>query len=145
LASGDTHGALLALREAWTLWQQLEAPFESARARVLIARACEQAGDGESARSHLDAAVTAFERLGAAVELSRLRTGTAQAGPAAALTARERQVLGLVAAGHTNRQIASQLGISDHTVARHLSNIFTKIGVSSRTAATAFAFEHGLV
>jgi DNA-binding NarL/FixJ family response regulator len=112
---------------------------------VLIARACEQAGDGESAPSHLDAAVTAFERLGARDELSRLRTDTAKAGPAAALSSRERQVLSLVAAGKTNRQIASQLGISDHTVARHLSNIFTKIDVNSRTAATAFAFEHGLV
>ncbi len=145
LASGDAHGALLSLREAWTLWQKLEAPFESARVRVLIARACGQAGDAQSAQSHLDAAVTAFERLGATVELSRLRTGAAQAGPADALSSRERQVLSLVAAGKTNRQIASQLGISDHTVARHVSNIFTKIDVNSRTAATAFAFEHGLV
>lgn len=145
LASGDANGALLSLREAWTLWQQLEAPFESARARVLIARASEQVGDADTARLHLEAAVAAFERLGAKVELSRLRNRAGEGGPAAGLSARERQVLGLVAAGKTNRQIASQLGISEHTVARHVSSIFNKIGVGSRTAASAFAFEHGLV
>jgi DNA-binding CsgD family transcriptional regulator len=143
LAGGDASGALSCLREAWTLWQQLEAPFESARARVLVARACEQAGDAEAARTHLEAAAAAFERLGANGELARLRGGATARGPAG-LSARERQVLGLVAAGKTNRQIASQLGISEHTVARHLSSIFNKIGVSSRTAASAFAFEHGL-
>jgi DNA-binding NarL/FixJ family response regulator len=146
LAGGDPDGALSALREAWTQWQQLEAPFESARARALIARACEQVGDKDAARAHLEAALAAFERLDAQVELARLRGGAAgESGPAAALSARERQVLGLVAAGRTNRQIASQLGISEHTVARHVSSIFNKTGVSSRTAAGAFAFEHGLV
>jgi DNA-binding CsgD family transcriptional regulator len=145
LASGDPDGALFSLREAWTLWQQLEAPFESARTRVLIARACEQVGDAGTAKLHLEAAVAAFERLGAMVELSRLRGGAGENGPAAQLSVRERQVLGLVATGKTNRQIASQLGISEHTVARHVSGIFNKIGVSSRTAAGAFAFEHGLV
>jgi DNA-binding NarL/FixJ family response regulator len=64
---------------------------------------------------------------------------------ASGLSARERQVLSLIAAGKTNREIAAELGISEHTVARHVSNIFTKIGVSTRTAASAFAFEHGLV
>jgi DNA-binding CsgD family transcriptional regulator len=146
LASGDPTGALVSLRDAWTLWQQLEAPFESARARVLIARACNEVGDAEGAKSHLDAAVATFERLGAQVELSRLRTGSAGANPAvASLSSRERQVLGRVAAGKTNRQIASELGISEHTVARHVSNVFDKIDVGSRTAAAAFAFEHGLV
>jgi DNA-binding CsgD family transcriptional regulator len=145
LAGGDADGALSSLREAWTLWQQLEAPFESARARVLIARACEQAGDAAAARSHLEAAVAAFERLGAKGELLRLRSRAGKDGTALGLSARERQVLGLVAAGRTNRQIASQLGISEHTVARHLSSIFNKLGVSSRTAAGAFAYEHGLV
>lgn len=145
LVGGDASGALALLREAWTLWQQLEAPFESARARALIARACEQVGDADGARVHIEAAVAAFERLGAKAELARLRSGGGESGPAAALSARERQVLVLVAAGKTNRQIASQLGISEHTVARHLSSIFNKIGVSSRTAASAFAFENGLV
>jgi DNA-binding NarL/FixJ family response regulator len=112
---------------------------------VLIARACEQVGDADTAKLHLAAALAAFERLGAQVELARLRSGAAEGGPAAELSARERQVLGLVAAGRTNRQIASQLGISEHTVARHVSSIFNKIGVSSRTAASAFAFEHRLV
>jgi DNA-binding NarL/FixJ family response regulator len=94
---------------------------------------------------HLEAAIAAFERLGAMVELSRLRSGAREDGPAAGLSMRERQVLGLVATGKTNRQIASQLGISEHTVARHVSGIFSKIGVSSRTAAGAFAFEHRLI
>jgi len=145
LASGDPGGALSSLREAWTLWQQLEAPLESARSRVLIARACEQVGDADAAKLHLDAALAAFERLGANAELARLGGGAGDSGPAAALSERERQVLGLVAAGKTNRQIASQLGISEHTVARHVSSIFNKIGVGSRTAASAFAFEHRLV
>lgn len=145
LASGDPKGALLCLREAWTLWQQLEAPYEAAKARVLIARACALEGDADTAKRHLEAAAAAFERLGANVELSRLHAGVGKGGCAVTLSGRERQVLSLIAAGKSNRQIASQLGISAHTVARHVSNIFHKIDVGSRTAASAFAFEHGLV
>ncbi len=146
LADGQPEQALAALREAWTIWQQLEAPFESARARVLIGRACGQLGDTVTAEMHLEAAAAVFERLGAASELARLRVGaTPRGGAAAELSGRERQVLASVATGKTNRQIAADLGISEHTVARHISNIFNKIGVTSRTAASAYAFENDLV
>jgi DNA-binding CsgD family transcriptional regulator len=146
LASGQAAQALVSLRAAWTIWQQLEAPFESARVRVLIGRACAQLGDGVTAKMHLEAAASVFERLGAAPELARLRDGAVRRGGAAAeLSGRERQVLAHLAAGKTNRQIAADLGISEHTVARHVSNIFNKIGVESRGAATAFAYENELV
>jgi ATP/maltotriose-dependent transcriptional regulator MalT len=146
-ADGKMKAAVALLREAWAIWQQLEAPYESARVRVLIGRVCQRLGDHETARMHFHAARSAFGRLGAApdlVELERLMD-TQIAGPFGALTDREREVLSLVACGKTNRQIAAALGISEHTVARHLSNIFDKLGVTSRTAASAFAFKHKLV
>ncbi len=146
-AEGKTKAALALLREAWAIWQQLEAPYESARVRVLIGRGCRRLGDHETARMHFDAAHSVFGRLGAApdlVELERLMD-IQDAGPSSTLTEREREVLSLVAAGETNRQIAAAVGISEHTVARHLSNIFDKLGVTSRTAASAFAHKHKLV
>lgn len=148
LAEGSPRGACDELRTAWLLWQELEAPYEAARVRVLLGRACRETGDEGSARLELDAARTTFEQLGAPVELARLDTLT---GPAAAgrartgLTERETEVLGLVAAGRTNREIATELVLSEHTVRRHLQNIFAKIGVSSRAGATAFAFRNELV
>lgn len=146
LAQGHPEQALTPLREAWTLWQKLEVPYDSARVRVLIGRACELLRDGDTAKTHFDAATLVFERLGAAPELTRLRTGDWSCrGQVALITARERQVLALVASGQSNRQIAADLGISEHTVARHISNIFNKLGVSSRTAASAFAFENNLL
>lgn len=147
LADGDARSALAELRRAWTFWQRLEAPYESARVRAQIARACRALGDDDTARMHFDAARTVFERLGAAPAKQRLDTATSDGphAPPATLTGREIEVLGLVASGKTNRQIASDLAISEHTVARHLSNIFNKIGVSSRTAAGAYAFQHGLL
>lgn len=145
LASGDAGRSLAALREAWTLWQRLEALYESARVRVLIARACKQLGDDETAALHLAGATATFERLGAAFELAGLGRALSNGRRSVAdLSRRERQVLSEVATGKTNRQIAAALGISEHTVARHVANIFNKIGVSSRTAATAFAFENDL-
>ena len=145
LASGAADAALVALRDAWTLWQQLEAPYEAARVRVLIARACEQLGDLDTATMHVDAAALVFERLGAEPDLARIRSQPAAGKAVADLSERERQVLALVASGRTNKQIAGDLGISEHTVARHISNIFNKIGVTSRTAASAFAFKNALV
>ena len=109
----------------------------------LIGLACERLGDQESAELELDAAREVFERLGAAPDLARLGSLTAPAPHG--LSARELEVLRHVAAGKTNREIAAELVVSEHTVARHLQNIFSKLGVSSRTAATAFAFEHHLV
>jgi len=135
------------LRSAWTAWHELEAPYEAARARVLIGRACRDLGDEDTALMELDAAGWAFRQLGAAPDLaqldalSRKAVATAKGG----LTAREMQVLQLVAAGKTNRVIAGDLFLSEKTVARHISNIFTKLGLSSRSAATAYAYEHDLV
>lgn len=157
LAEGDGWNALVALRTAGHLWQALDAPYENARGRELIGLACAAVGDAESARLELEAARVAFERLGAALDASRVRSrlGSGDAGdgsrtPGAGeashpLTDREVEVLRLVAAGRSNREIAAELVISEHTVARHLQNIFAKIDVSSRTAAAAYAFEHGLM
>jgi DNA-binding CsgD family transcriptional regulator len=146
-AEDKLKAALALLREAWALWQQLEVPYEVARVRALIGQVCERLGDHETARMHFQAARSDFEQLGAApnlVELDRLMA-TRNNGPPGGLTERERQVLSLVASGETNRQIAAALGISEHTVARHLSNIFDKLGLSSRTALSAFAHKHKLV
>ncbi len=145
LAEGDAGSALTALRAAWKAWQQLEAPYECARVRVLIAHACRALDDDDTARSHLDAAAATFAQLGAAADLARVAPA-ASAGPGVLdeLSDREREVLALLAAGQTNREIGASLFISEHTVARHVSNIFNKLEVSSRTAAAAIAFEHGL-
>jgi DNA-binding CsgD family transcriptional regulator len=147
LLEGDARAALAALRPAWTAWQELEVPYEAARARVLIGLACRQLGDEDSAEMELDAAHWIFGRLGAGPDAAHAQSlsGTAAATPASGLTARELEVLRLVATGKTNRVIAADLFVSEKTVARHVSNIFTKLGLSSRAAATAYAYEHDLV
>jgi DNA-binding CsgD family transcriptional regulator len=147
LAEGDARGALVALRSAAQAWQRLRAPYEVARARALIATACGALGDDDAAALELGAARAIFEELGAATDLARTES---QAGPAATedaggLTTRELEVLRLVAAGDTNKAIAVQLVVSERTVDRHVSNIFAKLGVSSRAAATAYAYENQLV
>jgi ATP/maltotriose-dependent transcriptional regulator MalT len=147
LASGDAGAALPRLRRAWSVWQQLEAPYEAARARLLVANACRALGDDDAASMELDAARTALEALGAVVDLAAVDSAAAAAAVGAAagpLSAREREVLGLLATGTTNRAIARQLFLSEKTVARHVSNIFGKLGVASRAAATSYAYEHGL-
>jgi DNA-binding CsgD family transcriptional regulator len=146
-AEGDARAALTALRRAWMTWQELNVPYDAARARVLIGLACRSIGDQDGAELELDAARWAFQQLGAVPDLSRLevlstRTVDRTAG---GLTAREVEVLKLVAAGKTNRAMAAELFLSEKTVARHISNIFTKLNVSTRAAATAYAYEHGLV
>lgn len=145
LAEGDARGALQELRAAWNLWCDLEAPYEAARVRLLIASACRELRDEENAAVELTAARETFARLGAAVELARADALLSHCGQKGPLTEREVQVLRLVASGLTNRAIAGRLKISEKTVARHLSNIFDKVDLSSRAAATAYAYDHGLV
>jgi DNA-binding CsgD family transcriptional regulator len=147
LARGDAADALVLLRDAARAWQALDAPYEGARARVLIALACRALGDGDTAALELDVAREAFVRLGAVRDAARIEglMGTVPALERHGLSGRELQVLRRVAAGETNKAIAAELVLSERTVDRHVSNIFAKLRVSSRAAATAFAYEHGLV
>ena len=145
-AARDLDRALPLLRRALTLWLELRVPYEAAQVRMTLAAADRAAGDGEGARMELRAAEQAFRRLGAVPDARRaaaLLADVRRRQPGG-LTEREIQVLRLVAAGRTNRAIAGELVISEHTVARHLNNIFAKLGVSSRAAATAYAYEHRL-
>lgn len=155
LAGGDPTGALGPLRDALNAWQQLEAPYEAAQVRVLLAGACMQLDDRDRAALECDVARDVFAALGAApaiAQLERLLSGShapsgssVSLGPKGEVTDRELDVLRLVAAGRTNRQIAGELSISEKTVERHLSNIFTKLAVSNRAAATAHAYDRGLL
>ena len=147
LAEADPSGAIVELRRAWRAWQELDAPLEAARARVNIGVACRALGDGDGAAMEFDAARTVFVGLGAApdvAEMARL-TGARPAEEPGGLSAREREVLLLVASGKSNRDVAGLLVISEKTVASHISHILTKLGLPSRTAATAYAYEHGLL
>jgi DNA-binding CsgD family transcriptional regulator len=147
LAEGDAPTALGSLRRAFAVWQRIEAPYDAARVRVLIGRACRALGDEDGAALEIDAARSVFERLGATPDLARIDTQTkgALCGHTHRLTPRELQVLRLVASGETNKAIASRLSLSEKTIDRHVSNIFVKLDVSSRTAAAAFAYQHKLV
>jgi DNA-binding NarL/FixJ family response regulator len=151
LAEDDVEGALNVLRRAWEAWAALDAPYDAARVRVLTAAACRRLGDVDGATLETDAAREVFRGLGAAPELARLDAGAGQTADTAAdaapagLSTREVEVLRLVAAGLTNRAIADALTISERTVDRHVSNIFTKLDVSTRAAATAWAYRYGLV
>ena len=143
LATGDPAGALPYLRKSVQAWQGLGCAYEIARCQILLGRALRALGDEDSAVAELKAAVATFDKLGAKPsrrEAEQLLRPVLPGG----LTAREVEVLSLVASGRSNLQIAEALVLSEKTVARHLSNIFTKIGVPSRTAAAAYAFEHGL-
>jgi DNA-binding CsgD family transcriptional regulator len=145
LAAGDARGALTALRVASRAWQELGAPYEGARVRVLLGRACRELGDADSANLELEAAREAFSGLAATPDVRRVDALLGRADDAHGLTARELEVLRLVAAGDTNKAIAATLVLSERTVDRHVSNIFVKLGASTRTAATAYAYRHGLV
>lgn len=147
LAAGESGGALELLRSALTVWQELRAPYEMGRTRELIGCAYRLLGDEEGAQLEFDAAQDTFERLGAAPDAARIATLVAHSSAplSSALTGREVEVLRLVATGKTNRAIAADLSISEKTVARHLSNIFTKLDLPSRSAATAYAYEHKLI
>ncbi len=149
LAPGDARSALAELRPAWVIWRDVGAAHEAAAVRVLIAAACRLLGDLDGAANELDAARRTFRELGAAPDLLAIDSGAKGAGAmpqrACGLTDREVEVLVLIAGGRSNQAIADELYISPKTVARHVSNIFTKLGVSSRAAATAKAFEHDLM
>jgi DNA-binding NarL/FixJ family response regulator len=145
LAEDEVADAIDSLRRAISIWRELRMPYEAAWARMRYALALRRDGAEEDAASELRVAVAAFERLGAATDArAAMELLAGPAGLPRGLTARQAEVLRLVAAGKSNREIAIELVISEHTVARHLQNMFMKLDVSSRSAATAFAFEHDL-
>ena len=151
LAEGRFAEALIDLREALGIWMDLDAHYEVARTRQAIGMACRALGDHDTAALELSAAYATFEELGAVVHVENIRPlispafGKGEAAPSHGLSAREIQVLRLVADGKSNRDIAEALFISEHTVARHVQNIFSKLAVSSRAAATAFAYSNQLI
>jgi DNA-binding CsgD family transcriptional regulator len=146
LAEGELAGAATSLRQACNAWRDLDTPYEEAHTRLLTAAVCERLGDHDGHRLDLEAARRLFTQLNADPCLARMEQppgGTVRQSPGS-LSKRELQVLRLLAAGKTNRAIAEELFISEKTVARHVSNIFDKVGVSSRTGAAAWAFHHNL-
>jgi DNA-binding CsgD family transcriptional regulator len=147
LAMGDAQGALLAVRPTYQRWQQADAPYLLARARVLAGLACAALGDEEGSRLELDAARILFTRLGALPDLARIDAlaGSGVSARSHGLTRRELQVLQLIADGKTNKAIAAQLVLSEKTIDRHVSNILAKLDVPSRTAATARAYQYQLI
>lgn len=154
-AAGEAAVAVASLRDASLAWHDLRMPYLEARTRAALGRCYAALGDDEAAALEFDAARTAFRRLGAAPDLAALPASEAPAGvqargdrtPSSALplTDREVEVMRLVAAGLTNRGVAKELVLSEKTVARHLANIYAKLGIASRAAATAYAYEHRLV
>jgi len=147
LAEGEIADASTLLRQAWELWRDLEAPYEEAQTCLLMAAVCERRGDQDGRRLELAAARTLFNQLGAEPCLTQLddQFDRARHRPAGSLSEREAQVLRLIAGGKTNREIGETLFISEKTVARHVSNIFDKLSVSSRTSAAAWAYQHNLI
>jgi DNA-binding NarL/FixJ family response regulator len=145
LAQDDAPGALVAFRRACSGWRELGMPYEEALARVGVALACRALADCDAAQLELDTARVTFARLGARPDLVRVDRLAGRRPRPRVLTERECEVLRLVAAGRTNREIAAELVISTHTVARHMQNIFARTGLTSRAAATAYAYEHHLV
>ena len=147
LAEGNAMGALADLRGAREHLHEIEAPYDSAQVTALLGLACRQLGDSDGGRLELEAARRVFAQLGASPDLAAVDRLLAVPVPPRgdSLTSREIEVLRLVASGRTNRAIADELNISEKTVARHLSNIFTKLDLPSRTAATAYAYQHRIV
>ena len=144
LAEGRPEEALPALRAACRRWHEVRAPYHAARACVLLSEAYNALGDHNTADSELSSARETFERLGATVDARSAAELFGERFLPAGLTDREAEILNLVTTGMTNRELADELFLSEKTIARHLSNIFRKLGVSTRTEAAAFAFEHGL-
>jgi DNA-binding CsgD family transcriptional regulator len=145
LAAGDARAALGALRRSERAWEDIGAPYERARVRVLVGLACRALGDTDTAALELESARDAFVELRAGPDAARVTALLSRPGTGHGLTPRELEVLRLVAAGETNKAIAATLVLSERTVDRHVSNIFAKLGLSSRTAAAAYAYRHELV
>ena len=143
LAEGDPRSALGLLRQSLSRWRELEAPYEAAKVQALIGLCCRELGDRDTAELELNAARIAFAKLGAAPDLARIDAYLGKPKETS-LTDREIEILKLIASGMTNRQIGGKLEISEKTVARHVSNIFMKLDLNSRAAATAYAYQHGL-
>jgi len=145
-AEGSPKAALTALRRAWHTWRDLELPLLAAQTRMLVGRCLLALGDEDAGRMEFDAAREVFTRLGAVPDLAQLEAIVQASAPLPdGLTTREVEVIRLVAAGLSNRAVAEELFLSEKTVARHLSNVYAKLGLSSRAAATAYAYDHGLV
>jgi DNA-binding CsgD family transcriptional regulator len=149
LLAGEVPAALAELRTAARTWQSLRMPYDAARTSVLLGLACAALGDRTSAELQFRSAKDVFAELGAVPDMERVSTlsaGLVRGSTATGvLSDRERQVLTLLVAGRTNREIAEELVVSPHTVARHVEHIYAKFGVSNRTAATRYAYEHHLV
>ena len=147
LAEGDVEGAATLLCQASEIWRDLGMPYEKGHTCLLMADVCERRGDHEARRLDVEAARRLFKQLNAEWCLARIGEQPKQPTREAvgSLSEREAQVLRLIASGKTNRAIAEELFISEKTVARHVSNIFDKLGVSSRSAATAWAYQRNLI
>ena len=149
LAQGNAEAAISLLRPAWQMWHKLQVPYMGARVRVLIALACRTLGDHDSSEMELDAARSTFEQLGAAPDIARIdslrQSHRSPSRCSHGLTRRELEVLRLLSVGKANKAIAAELTLSVKTVDRHVSNIFNKLDVPSRTAAAAYAYEHKLL
>lgn len=145
LAEDQPEPAQTALRQALAVWREMDAAYEAARTRILIAAACRAVGDNDSAEMELAGAIAVFDRLDAVRDAAAARAELHFAAPpSSGLTSREEEVLAHIAKGLTNREIAERLVVSEKTVATHVSHILTKLGLPSRTAAAAYAYEHGL-
>lgn len=147
LAEGKTDSALTSLREARDIWEELKAPYDVARTRSLMALAYQRLGDDDSAQLECEAARWTFEQLKALPDVARIDEAFKSQVPKSTngLTLREKQVLQLIAEGKSNKSIAEKLFISERTVERHVSNIFSKLDVASRSEATAHAYKHNLL
>ncbi|WP_142026790.1 helix-turn-helix transcriptional regulator [Blastococcus colisei] len=147
LAEGSAREAGAVLRGAFEAWRELHVPYEAARVRLLLGEVSAALGDTDGALLEWDAARYTFEELGALDELARVeaRLSPEPRSRPSGLTEREVEVLRLVARGCTNREIADALVLSEHTVRRHLQNVFGRLGVSSRAAAATFAVRHDLI
>ncbi len=150
-ASGAFESAALALDESRRLADACGAAYERALTQLSQAELVLAMGRESEIAPLLEAAREVFERLGAvpalerAAEIERRQPARPVLRTAGGLSVREVEVLQLVAKGMTDADVAEALFISPRTVARHLQSVYNKLGVNSRTAATAFAFEHGLV